>query len=501
MSLFEKKPFDLSKEAPWLRQAVPLIYNHLLALVVVAATTMLLFILRASLSTSTVVLIYVLVVLINTTWLGLGPGLFSGFLAFLGFNYYFLEPYFTFIVHHTQDILALVVFLIVAVLTSQLVGRAKSSLAAARRREHELTRLYELGVSLTGVNNPQQIAYIVATQILETFQAEQVVLRLPNFQNEGTILAQAPPNRFTIKRRPEAVSALQTARGFLGEIQFWREDLPLDTPEEKTLRAFAAQGALSLERAGLTLAETRARVLEESDRLKSALLSSVSHELRTPLATIKASVTSLIDEEVNPQSPAGQDLLAAIDDEADHLNRLVGNLLDMTRLEAGALKPDRQWNVLAEIVGSALHRLRRPLSHFKVEVDVSDELPLIPVDFMQIERVFANLLGNSAKYAPPDSTIQVQASVRDESSLLVKLTNQSPAVAEADLERIFDKFYRVTNARQVTGTGLGLSICKGIIEAHGGKIWAKNLPGRFGFFFTLPLTWDGRPAPTVEADE
>jgi two-component system sensor histidine kinase KdpD len=119
---------------------------------------------------------------------------------------------------------------------------------------------------------------------------------------------------------------------------------------------------------------------------------------------------------------------------------------------------------------------------------------------MQIERVFANLLGNSAKYAPPDSTIQVQASVRDESSVLVKLTNQSPPVAEADLERIFDKFYRVTNARQVTGTGLGLSICKGIIEAHGGKIWAKNLPGRFAFFFTLPLTWDGRLASTVETE-
>jgi two-component system sensor histidine kinase KdpD len=501
MASTDKKPLSFLNDSAWWRQAIPYLYNYLMAVAVVAAVTLLLFILRPYLSTSTVALIYVLAVLVITTWLGFGPGLLSGFLAFLCFNYYFLLPYYTLIVHHPQDILALAVFLVVAVLTSQLVGQAKNSLAAARAREHELTRLYELGISLTGVNNPQEIAQIVATHTLETFQAEQVVLRLPNFQNEATIVAQAPPNQFPVKRKPEAVSALQTARGFLGEIQLWRENMPLEPPEEKTLRAFAAQAALALERAGLTQAETRARVLEESDRLKSALLSSVSHELRTPLAAIKASVTSLIDGEVNPQSPEGQDLLAAIDEEADHLNRLVGNLLDMTRLESGALKPDRQWNVLSEIVGSVLHRLRRPLTHFKVEVDIPDDLPLVPVDFQQIERVFANLLGNSAKYAPPNSTIQVQASLRDERTLLVKITNQGPPVAEADLERIFDKFYRVTNARQVTGTGLGLSICKGIIQAHGGEIWARNLPGRFAFYFTLPLEWDGRPAPTVAADE
>jgi two-component system sensor histidine kinase KdpD len=248
---------------------------------------------------------------------------------------------------------------------------------------------------------------------------------------------------------------------------------------------------LALERVRLSQAASRARLLEESDRFKSSLLSSVSHELRTPLATIKAAVTSLRSGTVEWDTEARADLLAAVEEETDHLNQLVGNLLNMSRIEAGALKPERSWNSLAEIVSSALERMRQQTEQHHIEVDVSADLPLVPVDYFQIEQVFINLISNSTKYSPIGTTIAIHAHPVDGEQLQVTVRNQGPHVATEHLERIFDKFYRVTAADRVTGAGLGLSICKGIIEAHGGHIWAENLDTGFAFNFTLPLSWEG----------
>jgi two-component system sensor histidine kinase KdpD len=257
----------------------------------------------------------------------------------------------------------------------------------------------------------------------------------------------------------------------------------------RLLGAFAGQAALSLERARLAETESRARVLEQSDRLKSALLSSVSHELRSPLATIKASVTSLRSDEVGWDSEARRELLTAIEEETDHLNQLVSNLLDMSRIETGSLRPQRTWNVLAEIVRSVTGRMRNALRLHDLAVDVSEDLPLVPVDYVEIEQVFVNLISNSLKHSPPASTIRITAAVQDEHDLLVRVENQGPGVAPGDLAHIFDRFTRVTAADRVTGTGLGLSICKGIVEAHGGRIWAENVPGGLAFCFTLPRVW------------
>jgi two-component system sensor histidine kinase KdpD len=265
------------------------------------------------------------------------------------------------------------------------------------------------------------------------------------------------------------------------------------------LQTFASQGALALERARLAQAESRARVLEESDRLKSAILSSVSHELRTPLSTIKAAASSLRSDDVHWDSAARPELIAAIDDEADHLNMLVGNLLDMSRIESGVLKPKREWNILPEIVESVLARMKHLAGEHRIEVDVPESLPLIPVDYVQMEQVFTNLLSNSVKYAPEKSVIRVRAFVEDE-SVHVVVSNQGPQVPQEHLERIFDKFFRITAADQVTGTGLGLSICKGIIEAHGGRLWAENVPDGLAFNFTLPLIWEGVSPPKLPMD-
>jgi len=176
----------------------------------------------------------------------------------------------------------------------------------------------------------------------------------------------------------------------------------------------------------------------------------------------------------------------------------VGNLLDSSRLEAGSLSPERSWNVLAEIVRAVLVRMRTTLRNHRLEVDVSEDLPLVPVDFIQIEQVFANLLSNSAKYSSAGTTIWIRARPGAGRELLVEVENQSPPVRDEDLGRIFDKFYRVTSADQVTGTGLGLSICKGIVEAHGGRIWAHNNPAGLVFSFTLPLLSGGLTLPPEE---
>jgi two-component system sensor histidine kinase KdpD len=203
-------------------------------------------------------------------------------------------------------------------------------------------------------------------------------------------------------------------------------------------------------------------------------------------------VTGLLGSDVSWDSQVRQELLETINEEIDHLNNLVGNLLDMSRIEAGALHPSRQWNQLSEILESALQRIHRTTQDYRLEIDFPEDLPLVPVDFMQIERVFVNLISNSTKYAPPGSAIQIVARVAETDCVLVQVTNQGPPVPREHLERIFDKFYRITDAERVTGTGLGLSICKGIVEAHGGRIWAENLPGRFAFNFSLPLTWQGK---------
>jgi two-component system sensor histidine kinase KdpD len=164
------------------------------------------------------------------------------------------------------------------------------------------------------------------------------------------------------------------------------------------------------------------------------------------------------------------------------------------------MKPNRQWNLLSEIVEDAAEKMHRELVHHPLKVEIPEELPLIPVDYIQLRQVFTNLISNSAKYAPLVSEILIRAGVAERGQLLVQVTNQGPAVAPEHLNRIFDKFYRVTDAEKVSGTGLGLSICKGIVEAHGGQIWAENLSEGFTFRFILPLTWDGVSPPIVESN-
>lgn len=476
------------------------ISHYILPLADIALVTILLLLLRSHLSTTTVALIYLLPVLINTTLWGLGPGVLTAVLAFLAYNYLFLLPYYTFHVRESQDIVALVIFSFVAILISQLVGQSKRNLQATMAREQELAHLYELSLTLTGVNDVRDIADVIASKAKGIFRADAVAVEIDPSFDECGYRASLPVSAFLQEEAPDLIMPLKTARGSLGMIKFWQSGAGSDEAQERMMRTFASQAALAVERANLAESETRAKVLEESDRLKTALLSSVSHELRTPLATIKAAITSLMDGQVHWNTHAREDLLVVVDEETDLLNYLVGNLLDMSRIETGALKPVRQWNILSEIMDGVVERMHRTLKEHQVEIDLPEDLPLVPVDYVQMEQVFSNLLNNSAKFAPKGSKICITAAVQSGEDLLVEITNKGPNIPSGDLEKIFEKFYQPAYKDNGSGTGLGLSICKGIIEAHGGEIWAENLQNGTAFKFTLPFLLDGMQPPVIPTE-
>ena len=479
-----------------LKKFFPVVSRILAALLVIMATKLLLQPVQSYLKIQIIELIYLLPVLLATVLWGLTPGIIAGVTAFLVFNYFYIEPYNTLLVHETQDIITLIIFLFVAVILSQSIGKAREGTRLARLREWEATRMYELTSSLSSLKDPEGIAKDLAEQTLQTFHFDCIEIILQN--NEDEIHQKVCVEEGMALLTPQLIRQLETARGTEGEILIWYSRSEPSSQEMRLLKAFIDQGALALERVRLARGETRVRILEESDQLKSSLLNSVSHELRTPLSVIKASVSSLRSGMVDWNTAARQDLLATIEEETDLLNLLVGNLLDMSRIESGALKTQKEWNAIEEIAMGAATKIHRQLLNHHLEMHFAENLPLVPTDFVMIGQVFMNLISNSIKYAPAKSTISINGYQEDE-FLHIKVANQGPKVPEQHLQKIFDKFYRVTKAEQITGTGLGLSICKGIIEAHGGRIWAENEMDHFVFHFILPTLMDGA-LPKIPAE-
>lgn len=433
---------------------------------------------------TTIALVFLLPVGISASIWGLFPGITAAIVSFLAFNFFFIPDLYTFEVKQTEDLIVLAAFLGVAIVLSELTGRVRRNLAAASAREYEAMRLYELNTLLTAAHNEQAATRILLDKIEQTIRPDRVEILIESTPRPLLMFRGLPTDEISAQK--PFVVPLQTARELIGEIRIWKNQQVLNT-EERLLNIFATQSVLTIERIRLGEEARKSRVLEESDRLKTSLLSSVSHELRSPLAAIKASVSSLRSGEVEWESEARKELLTTVEEEIDHLNILVGNLLDMSRIEAGVLKPQRKPNILAEIVSAVIGRMRTQTQKFQIAVEVSDELPLVNVDFVQMEQVFTNLITNSLKYSPVGSTINISASRRDSNYLLVILKNHSNPLPDSDLEKIFDKFYRLNPSDRVTGAGLGLSICKGIIEAHGGKIWVENLPDGLAFNFTVPI--------------
>ncbi|HEY6837420.1 MAG TPA: ATP-binding protein, partial [Geobacteraceae bacterium] len=282
---------------------------------------------------------------------------------------------------------------------------------------------------------------------------------------------------------------LQASASVLGVmgVEFEDQDDYATPQSRRLLDAFAAQATLAIERVHLVKQAEQAQLLQARESLERALLNSVSHDLRTPLVSITGALGTLRDEGAGLSEEARRELLAAAWEEGERLNRFVGNLLDMTRLEAGAVKLKKEPCDIQDLGGCALAAIEQRLGARKIEVQIPDGLPLVQMDMALMTQVLVNLLDNALKYSPPESSI-ILAARAEGSTLMMEVADRGPGVPDADLHRVFDKFYRIPVPEGAGGTGLGLAICKGIVEAHGGKIRAENRAGGgLRVMVTLPL--------------
>ncbi|HMQ29392.1 MAG TPA: ATP-binding protein [Chloroflexaceae bacterium] len=469
-----------------------------LSLAAVALLTALMLTLQAVIHSATAALLYILVVLLSAMAFGLSASLAAALLAAIVFTYFFIPPYGGFGINSVEDAVRLGAFLSVALLVSGLASRARRQADAAARRAAELSALYQLSQALEAEVDLPRILPIVARTTARLLDVPGCAVLLADAEGrlvqraaEGVTAAGIPQEQVPLRVDQRTLGALRVAQR--------APDDPLSEEEHELLRTVAAQVSLVLERVRLSELAGQARVLAESDRVKSALLSLVSHDLRTPLAVVKGLVTSLLDPSVGWTDAQRRELLATIDEETDRLNRIVGELLEMSRIEAGAVSQARSWHDLDELiaaVGADLGpRLPQPL-----QCDVPGDLPWVRISYAQIEQVLRNLLENAAHYAPPARPIEIVARQED-GHVRVEVRDRGPGVPESLRERIFEKFVRAAPAeRHAAGAGLGLAICKGLVEAHGGRIWAEPRPGGGSTFaFTLPI--EPRPAPQPAGGE
>ncbi|MDQ2810074.1 MAG: DUF4118 domain-containing protein [Chloroflexota bacterium] len=477
-------------------------------------------------------LIFLVVVVGAATFGGLGPGLLASVLGFLLFDFLLIPPYLTLAIADLYNLLALVVFLGLAVLISSLIARAQAEAAQALRRATDLQRLYRLGQVVLTTTYPAALLPALAEQVIAIFAAEvgwillptetgadlQVAARAPAaargltpgemalaqaVYQQGTAVGEtrrlagspssSPPAMFVPLRADGAVLGLLGVATGAGAHGF-------GPAERAVLVTLAAQVATALEYLRLRDEANRVELLERTDQLKSALIHAVSHDLRTPLATIKTTVTSLLDPAMHWDAATQRLFLEGVDEECDRLTRLVSNLLDISRIEGGVLHLDRDWYAISEVIYTVRRRLAARLADHPLTVELAPDLPLLRLDFVKIDQVLTNLLENAIKYTPAGTPIQLRALAWGD-RLAVTIHDEGPGVASGHLPRLFDKFYRVSGVGQPQGSGLGLAIAQGMIQAHGGTISARSGPGSgFTVTFTLPLQQPlPEPAPDAPA--
>lgn len=474
--------------------------------------------LRSYLTPANLVTLYLLAEVIAAARFGLGPSIVAALASVLAFNFFFAPPRYNFAVEDAEFVLSFAGLLVVGLVISTLVARVRKQGVAAVRREAQTAALSEFSHTLAATAGLEAISRAIVRHIDRVFGREVVILL-----REGNELATYPASPGLTLDEAERAAAerscrqgqpagrgtaspagarwryhpLKTARGVIGVLAVKPPESgePLPPEQFRLLETFASQAAVAIERAQLADAARRAQLLQETERLQTALLNSVSHDLRTPLAAISGALSALRERDTRLDETARAELIDNAWEQAGRMNRLVANLLDMTRLEAGALRVSLKPCDVQDLLGVALAELADKLRDRPVTVRIPPDLPLVPLDFVLITHVLVNLLGNAHKYSPPGSPIEVRAR-RAGDRVEIEVADRGLGIPADALARVFDKFYRVPRPDGAGGTGLGLSICKGIVEAHGGRIWAgPHQGGGTVVTLALPLTNE------AEADE
>ena len=453
------------------------------------------------LETGSLGLVYLTGVLFVAVRKGLGPALATSVLCAISFDYYFTEPRLSLTVNR-EDVLTLVVFLVTAFVTGQLASRARSQIQDVRANSARATQLYDFSRRIAVAVGRDDLAWTISEHVGQTLGTDVIVLLLADGELE-LVAGDAGRGGLADSERVAADWALEhnepaghgtgtlpngnwlflpirDARVPIGALGAKQTDPAKTlTPEQRRLLfALRDQAAIALGKVRLADEMDRSKLVTETEKLRSALLSSVSHDLRTPLVSIKGATTTLLELDATLQPSQKRELLEDVLEETERLNRFVQNLLDMTRLSYGAVEASRDWCDLREIVGEALRRLKGPLHTHTVHVQIDADDALIHTDAVLLEQILVNLLDNAAKFSPVDSRIRIQAG-RAGRDYRIRVIDEGAGIPTKERERIFDMFHRVrVKDQQPAGTGLGLAISKGLVEALGGTIQA--LPGESG---------------------
>jgi two-component system sensor histidine kinase KdpD len=509
----------------------------------VTALTAIMFAFRAQLGVLNVLLLYLLLTFFLALSGGLWPAVLSAVLGFIAFDFFFIPPFHTLDVAAPDHVLALFVYLGVAVVTAHLVSGMRARTEQARRESRRMALLAELNAALIGDVTLDAILARIAERIVTVYGAQgcRVLVRGedeelrtaayfpeqigPTVDRTGLSLAawavakRTPVGRSRrggriVGRHPgtpaafpgadvlylpimtrDRIAGVLEVTGRPGKGVFRAED-------QQTLTTFVDQAALALERARLSQEAAQSSALAQSDELKSALLAAVSHDLRTPLASIKASATSLLDDSVEWDEETRRDFLTTIDEETDRLTLMVGNLLDLSRIEGGALRPQKDWYDIDELIVDVRARFTPRTKSHPLTITVEPSLPLLRFDYVQIAQVLVNLIENAVKYTPAGTPIVVAAH-QIPGAIEVSVHDDGPGIPREHQLRLFDTFYRANAATAAPGAGIGLAISKGLVEAHGGRIWVESEPGSgttFRFILPLPPPSHSRSGPAeIEA--
>jgi two-component system sensor histidine kinase KdpD len=504
-------------EAPFLRRPARPRFNaaaaqsYCLALGVVAGVTVLNAVLRHWLGNQPVALVYLFSVVVLAMFVGRGPTLAAATLTAFLWHFFFTEPRYSFRIVNAGDAMMFATYFVIAIAMGQLAARLRAQQEAERRREQRATALYLLTRELAQATDFADLLAIVIREVSKAFHAD-VALSLPE-ENQKDSLTPYFASTWTLLEKEQSVAAwafrrrqpagsgtdtLPSAEGLhlplvtgdhtVGVLSLRLKDSsPLATEQRDLLDSFVRQIALVLDRQRLRDAEQTTKLVTESERLSKTLLNSVSHEIRTPIAAIGNAASNLCEPHRGTLNEFQQTMVGEIQEASRRLNRLVGNLLNMARLESGHVNPKLDWCDVADLIQATLKDIERDLSRNKVSIEVAPELPLVRMDFVLMQQALANLLLNTAVHTPRRTAVQLRAAIESD-VLLLTVSDGGPGLPPDVVPHIFEKFYRAPLA-PAGGTGLGLAIVKGFVEAQGGQVQAENKPsGGAQFTIRLPVS-------------